>query len=126
MIIAPLAALSARDPRAVGDMVPTVRPMVDGVEQQSLVRRISTQVRRIEQDIERLESGLRVAIPALAAGIEQSPKSEQALRGDCGRRTVDRLVIVEGISPSRLPVAEGGEARCARVPVGNAVGRGRG
>src|SRR6187397_18375 len=45
VVIAPLARFAARGRGPLGHVVPPVRPVIDGVEQQPLVRRLVTEPR---------------------------------------------------------------------------------
>src|SRR5262249_41767180 len=62
VIVAPLARLTARNPGAWRHVVPTVRPVIDGMQQQPLVVRIDAHIRFIEDRFEHAEAGLLIPI----------------------------------------------------------------
>ena len=125
MVVAPLARLAVRDLAALRHVVPAVRPVVDGVQQQPLVRRVLAQVRRAEQRPRHRQPGLeQVAALALRlALLEQSAEPQQALRRDRRRRRVDGLEVVLGVGRPVAVARELCEPGRARVPVRHAVGR---
>ena len=87
------------------------------------MRGVGAQVRprRIGQRVEHAQASLHVARAVVAARLQVPAKSQQALRGDAGRGTVDRLVVVERIGGTVLPPRQVREPGCAGVPVGDAV-----
>ena len=64
MVVAPLARLPARHPRTLGYVVPPVRAMVDGVEEQALVSRVLREVRTlgIDERGQSAKASLQVAV----------------------------------------------------------------
>ena len=104
-------------------MVPAVGAVVDGVQQQALVRGIGGQVGRGEQGAGDAETGAEEAGGGRRAhGVRQHGQAQQTLGGDGRGGAVHRLVVIERIRRRGAPVAGGGQAGRAGVPVGNAVG----
>ncbi len=127
VVVAPLRRLAARHLAAGRHVVPAVRAVVDGVQEQALVLRVLRQVRRREQRARDRQAGLEQQAPVLGLALQLEPAAEaqQPLRGDRGRRRVDRLVVVEGVGRLLAVPRHRGEPRRARVPVRDAVDRRR-
>src|SRR6478672_3698516 len=122
MVVAPLARLAARHVRAGRDVVPPVRPVIDRVQQEPLVRWILTQIwpRWIEERVDHAEPGLPVA-GSVTTFAQEPAEPEKTLSRDCRRRTIDWLAIVERISGPAAPVTERQQSRRSRIPVGHTV-----
>src|SRR5262245_65463873 len=97
VVVAPHARLAVRNTRAGGHVIPPVRPVIDGMQQQPLMTILGAKVRLLKQRSEHAES--RLVVASGAAGItplrQDAPQPQQTLRGNGGCRTVHRLVVVE-------------------------------
>src|SRR4051812_46862527 len=124
VVVAPLARLAAGDVRTGRHVIPSVRPVIHGVQQEPLMGIRLTQVRpgSIEQCFDDAQPCLPVARTVLTARIQKTSEAEQTLCSDRGGRAVDRLTIVEWIGRPRAPIAESRETRGAGIPAGNAGG----
>ncbi|MDB6027473.1 MAG: hypothetical protein JWM68_3696 [Verrucomicrobiales bacterium] len=126
MIVAPHRGFAAGDFAAFGNVIPAVGAMVNGMEQESFVGRVGREIRVGEEILREGQAGLQIFFAGVAAfGADQiMAETNQALRGDGGGGTVDRLVFVEGIGGTREVITHLGETGRAVVPIGNAIGRG--
>src|SRR6266540_848084 len=95
------------------------------MQKEALMVCAGAQVRIIKQRPNDLKSRVPVARPLLPAAAEHATQTEESLRGNCRRGTIDRLAIVERIGRRLSPVAEGVEPGSTRVPVRNPVRCGR-
>ena len=79
MIVAPLTRLAAGNLRAFRHVVPAIGPVIDGMEDQTLVigRLAEIRPRGVEQRVEHSQSCLRVAIALLAPALEHMPEPQQ-------------------------------------------------
>ena len=126
MVVAPHGRLAAGNLPALWNVIPAVRAVVDGVEEQSVVIGIEAEVGFGEEGLRGGEAGGRVACPLLllAVAVEVATQTEKSLRADRSGGAVDRLVVVEGVGWPVVVIDEVDEARGAGVPVGDAVSRG--
>ena len=113
VVVAPLARLAAGHLAAGRDVVPAVRPVVDGVQQQALVRRVLADVRRAEERAGDREARLEQEPPVLRL----ARAARAAARGAAGpaRRS----------APPRRPPARGRSTGRPAGRGGRASGRGR-
>src|SRR6266581_2975928 len=77
VVIAPHGALTVGNPLAGRDVVPTVRPMINGVKQQTLVFGAGRKIRFGEERVGDREGSLAMAAAELSIG-------SQALNGSAG------------------------------------------
>src|SRR4029077_2841118 len=93
--------------------------MIHGMQYQSMVLWVRTQIGFVQNRIEDAQPGLAITISLFTKIVAQTQK---ALRGDRGGGTVDRFELVEWIRTFCLPVAKIVELRRRGVPVGNSIG----
>ncbi len=123
MVIAPHRRFAARHLLSRRNVVPTVGPVVNGVEQQAFVARVGGKIRFLQQRARDGEAGLVITrtLFGMADALEITSEPQQTLRGDRGRAAVDRFVGVERVGGALEVLAHEGEAGRAGVPVGHAV-----
>src|SRR5690349_1663339 len=99
-------------------MVPAVRPVVDAVMEQTLMRRVAAQVRFVQERIQHGKASLPVAVAIrVTALLEKTAETEQALRSNGGGGAIDGLEVVVGIGRTIEVVAELVQQRRTGVPV---------
>src|SRR5258706_3427725 len=123
VIISPHRAFPIGNPLTGRDMVPSIRTMIDGVKQKTLVTRRCAEIRFSEQRPGDGERCLKVVRAGSAISVTRKivSQSKQALGGNCRRRTVNRLRGVKWISGFVKIFAELLEARSATVPHRNNI-----
>src|SRR5262245_22230450 len=85
------------------DVIPTVRTMVDGVQEQALVLGRTGKIRFAKQGVQNGQTGR--AVVAARPLPQITSQAKQTLSGDRRRGTVDRLIFVEWVR-STLHVTE--------------------
>ena len=97
MVVAPHGGFATRNLAAFGNVIPSVRAVIHGVEEQAFVFGIGGEVRFGEKSPCRGESGSEIVLGGFFVSLlfENSGETEKSLGRDGGGRTVDRFVFVK-------------------------------
>jgi len=107
VVVSPHAGFAAGDLAVLGDVVPAVGAVIDGVQEDALMIRIDAQIGFVEEGVEHGEAGLPVALGVgeLAALGEDISEAQKALGGDRRSGAVDRLEVIERLGGAVQVVA---------------------
>ena len=97
MVVAPHGGFATRNLPTFGDVIPSVRAVIDGVKEQTFVLGIGGEIWFGEKSPCRGESGSEIGLRGFFVSLllKNSSETEKSLGRDGGGRTVDRFVLVE-------------------------------
>ena len=126
MVVAPHGGFATRNLSSFRNVIPSVRPVINGVKEQAFVLGIGREIRFGEKSPCRGETGGEIVLRGFFVSLlfENPGETEESLGRDGGGRTVDRFMFVKRFRRTVQVVAQVDKAGGASIPVRNAVGRG--
>ena len=126
MVVAPHGGFATRNLAAFRNVIPSVRAVIHGMEEQTFVLGIEGEIRFGEKSPCRGESCSEIVLGGFFVSLlfENSGETKKSLGRDGGGGAIHGLIFIERIGGAAQVVAQVDKARSAGIPVRNAVGRG--
>src|SRR5688572_29476030 len=114
MVISPHARFTGWDTLPVGNMIPSVRAMINGMKEEAVVGRVQRQIRFGKEGFADRQARVPIALGrSVCAFGKKMAKAQKSLRGNRRGGAVDWLVIIPWIGRARQIIAQPMQVRCA-------------